>query len=535
MLINNDAGQPDLDNFTLSAKSRGLFHGATWVWQQTGQFANVTFASKVEQPSGNEKVKMQGNKKGMRSMYLASRWVLQKWPATTTPSVHFFTDVSSEEVAKLRGKEDSIKRALDGNNARFSIPQEGEPGSFKVRGTGAIEQTASRMLKDHGVRLSGTRWCVRSLDNCQFADKLEAESGAIRAKYPKVRVFFSDRQAAAPVTISGPSVAVEKLIAEYNVQREAIQIKSKPAPAAALAQADLHAWERRLVAWEERLKKQEAVAGEVSLLGSLRIGVQTAEVGTMTEIEEAAPKCDWTEHSDKTTKKTFFYNNITKKSQWHKPDELLALENWKKAQKEKKEAEEEEKKKEQERQRENAEREKVAAEKRAAEERLAKEAAERRAAEEAVQFVQPAQNVPVHNVPQLPLVQPGPPTAVPSSDQLEGSLFNTVQPFADNTDSVNALLKSMVQVQEDDKKNEVNVMDLLGMSGANTAPPTATAAAPAVVMPAGGGAASRVPPTAKTCFPEIKQFLETTKLSHLQHLFTYAKKLRVFRRCSAIM
>ena len=502
----------------LEPETKGVARGMAWLWKQSGQFGGVR-ESYEALDGGRERMVLHGDRDAAALAHREVQWATAGGGAHAGATIMIMSDFPKTAASQLRNRggqyADVLGKRYPNTQVRIC---DGE--RVKLRGPEhellrAADQLTGDVKFGSGGRASGQgEWqVIRAVPGRVSADQVPKR---LHAEHPRVLITLPERSDRGCATLAGTVADVNA--AEAGLQRalgrdapvvQQITAKSVMRPGddrAAGREHQLASWERELrekeqdlTAWEARLKSQENALNQREMLSKIRIGqpetehkemmtspvVLPASDPVVTVPAEAPPKCDWSEHRDKTSDRIFYYNTVSKLSQWSKPQELVALEEWKVNQeKARKSAVEKEKENEKERvkqaaarkaaeEAEEASRKTAAAATAAAAERERK-AAEAARASAAAAAASAAAAAAAQAAKIAPKVQQRAPVSPPA------------QPAA--------------------AKPEINVMQLLSSAGADV------------------GELAKQPPAhkAKASCPEVQVFLQSFDLGRLDSAFAYA-------------
>eukprot|EP01059_Diplonema_ambulator_P005292 TRINITY_DN1503_c1_g1_i3.p1 TRINITY_DN1503_c1_g1~~TRINITY_DN1503_c1_g1_i3.p1 ORF type:complete len:713 (+),score=275.62 TRINITY_DN1503_c1_g1_i3:99-2237(+) len=314
---------------------KGVVLGMEWVWRTNKTFSGVE-TQFVQGDVGQDKVKVEGEHDEVCAAAAQIRWACTPWDGQP-PTILILTDVDRGHAHTIASKSDKLLKELAAKYPSVTTHFKGsEQTRLKLRGPEpAVHHAASEILSHHNITVSDyiikrSRTIIKPLIDVDKLSTTQVTVKSIMAAYPNIKFFIPEKGERGVVCLAGILEEVED--AAKELRRENASTDSKRDNLSAWEDA-LKQKEQKLKEWEERLNKREKLLNSASLSKD----GDKAKLLEMKLDDDNAPSCDWTEYTDPATKRTFFYNVITKKSQWNKPEELTVLELWKEKQKAKKE------------------------------------------------------------------------------------------------------------------------------------------------------------------------------------------------------
>eukprot|EP01063_Lacrimia_lanifica_P038020 TRINITY_DN7976_c1_g1_i1.p1 TRINITY_DN7976_c1_g1~~TRINITY_DN7976_c1_g1_i1.p1 ORF type:complete len:745 (+),score=337.88 TRINITY_DN7976_c1_g1_i1:151-2385(+) len=369
--------------YEVDIAARGLVRGLQWVWESHKSYPTVHIDEYTRIPGAGDRVTISGEAVPVGQAGLDIDWMSGPFRERGVPSVLVVYGFSGEAPMSSRMKE-TMRRRFPAVTCKFPRAASAGEGrdALKLRGPPEdIQAALDACLKEHPSQHTSC-FLIKPLDEVLPMDYalLPKASDVLRqwrAEHPTVRAFIPVGPGEGTLTVAGPWREVPKagkhLAQLFAAARRKADDEAFPKTPAGLREkeqelrrregqlrereAALARREEACREWETELKKQKV---DIEL-SKLRLASGDATDGKGSSPRQSAnasptsdgddedvddddqpPKCDWTEYPDPETSRAFFYNIITKVSQWNKPDELIALEKWKQERTKKREKKREE-------------------------------------------------------------------------------------------------------------------------------------------------------------------------------------------------
>ena len=360
------------DNLSVESEtSRAMLTGLVNVWWMTKVFTDVDFNLKGD----NNSITVYGAPGGGSKAALRQlRWISSQWWGPI-PSTLVLTDIEDEILRDATKKAEKLAKLAERHEVKVGIPKTAHKGeTLKIRGTfDGIFRCANEICKLLGVNADRNKWFLIKAVNNIPDDDVDA-------------VVLQDNFNVA--VSSAPNTCVFLAGTVKDVQEGENHIRSRGPKTHVSLEAwslELEAKEQRLREWEERLtvlaaeleKKEQSELlhnlTKLKLASDVDEEKKVAEQQQQQQLQlqqqqqqqqqhqqqqqqsvpeskpamnssnvtfsatkqsrEPPPKCDWKSYPDPKTKRTFFFNSVTKVSTWNKPTELQAYEDWEEKQK----------------------------------------------------------------------------------------------------------------------------------------------------------------------------------------------------------
>eukprot|EP00754_Rhynchopus_humris_P013613 Rhum_TRINITY_DN14336_c10_g1::Rhum_TRINITY_DN14336_c10_g1_i1::g.79561::m.79561 len=346
----------------LEPETKGVARGMAWLWKQSGQFGGVR-ESYETLDGGRERMVLHGDRDAAAVAHREVQWATAGGGAHAGATIMIMSDFPKSAASQIRSRGSQYADVL---GKRYPNTQvhicDGE--RVKLRGPeNELLRAADQLTGDVKFGSSGRpsaqgEWqVIRAVPGRVSADQVPKR---LHAEHPRVLIALPERNDRGCATLAGTfadvnaaEAALQRVLGRDAPAVQQITAKSVMRPGddrAGDREHQLASWERELrekeqelTAWEARLTSQENALNQREMLSKIRIGqpetehkeimtspiVLPASDPVVTVATEAPPKCDWSEHRDKTSDRIFYYNTVSKLSQWSKPQELIALEEWK--------------------------------------------------------------------------------------------------------------------------------------------------------------------------------------------------------------